>query len=306
MKRIILGITSMLLFGLATPACAEIVFAAAGPNAAAISPGVDAFRSALGTLNPNVAGSFGSGRREINWDGVPNAFAAPNLLPPNFFNVNSPRGVVMSTPGTGLEVSSTAASGVPVEFGNIDASYAGLFAPFSPERLFTAVGSNIVDVNFFIAGSTTPAFVSGFGAVFTDVDLVNTTSISFFDASNSLLGTYFAPAAAGNESLSFLGVLFGTPVISRVRITSGNAALGPGVTEASGRDLVAMDDFIFGEPIAVPEPESWALLLLGFAAIGLRLRGKRSGALAASDQRDARGKLTGRTASAHFSSSEPD
>ena len=155
MKRIILGITSMLLFGLATPACAEIVFAAAGPNAAAISPGVDAFRSALGTLNPNVAGSFGSGRREINWDGVPNAFAAPNLLPPNFFNVNSPRGVVMSTPGTGLEVSSTAASGVPVEFGNMDASYAGLFAPFSPERLFTAVGSNVVDVNFFIAGSTT-------------------------------------------------------------------------------------------------------------------------------------------------------
>jgi hypothetical protein len=42
-----------------------------------------------------------------------------------------------------------------------------------------------------------------------------------------------------------------------------------------------MDDFIFGEPTAVPEPESWALLLLGFAAIGLRLRGKRSGALAA-------------------------
>jgi len=110
---------------------------------------------------------------------------------------------------------------------------------------------------------------------------VNTTSISFFDASNSLLGTYFAPAAAGNESLSFLGVLFGTPVISRVRITSGNTALGPGVTEASGRDLVVMDDFIFGEPTAVPEPESWALLLLGFAAIGLRLRGKRSGALAA-------------------------
>jgi hypothetical protein len=48
-----------------------ITFQASGPNAAAITPSVDAFRTDLGTLNPNVAGSFGTGRREINWDGVP-------------------------------------------------------------------------------------------------------------------------------------------------------------------------------------------------------------------------------------------
>src|SRR4051794_23156717 len=79
---------------------ASIVTSATGANAAAIQTSVDAFRSSLGTLNPNVAGSFGSGRREINWDGVPDNFAAPNNLPANFFNVNSPRGVVFSTPGT--------------------------------------------------------------------------------------------------------------------------------------------------------------------------------------------------------------
>jgi hypothetical protein len=281
MRKFILAIAPMLLFGISAPASAEIVFSASGSNAAAISPTVDAFRTALGTLNPSVPGSFGSGRREINWDGVPNGSAAPNNLPPNFFNVNSPRGAVLSTPGTGLEVSSTAASGVPVQFSDIDPSYAGLFATFSPERLFTAVGSNVVDVNFFIAGTTTPAFVSGFGAVFTDVDLANTTSISFFGEGNALLGTYFAPVGtAADESLSFLGVLFGDPVISRVRITSGNAALGPGVTQTASRDLVAMDDFIFGEPTAVPEPESWAMLLMGFAAIGLSLRSKQGRALA--------------------------
>ena len=54
---------------------------------------------------------------------------------------------------------------------------------------------------------------------------------------------------------SFLGVDFGTAVVSRVRITSGNAALGPGLTDGGIRDLVVMDDFIYGEPVtAVPEP----------------------------------------------------
>ena len=48
---------------------------AAGTSAAAIQSAVDAYRADLGALNPNVAGSFGSGRREINWD-VPDAFAA--------------------------------------------------------------------------------------------------------------------------------------------------------------------------------------------------------------------------------------
>ena len=38
----------------------------------------------------------------------------------------------------------------------------------------------IVDVNFFIPGSSIPAATQGFGAVFTDVDLPNTTSLMFF------------------------------------------------------------------------------------------------------------------------------
>ena len=71
---------------LCAAAQAVTVFSSAGANAAAITPTVDAFRTAMGALNPNVVGSFGTGRREINWDGVPDALAARNNFPANFFN----------------------------------------------------------------------------------------------------------------------------------------------------------------------------------------------------------------------------
>ena len=254
---------------------AQTVFTASGTDAASITPQVNAFRSALGTLNANVAGSFGSGRREINWDGVPDIFSAPNALPANFFNVNSPRGVLFSTPGSSLQVSANASNptATPIEFGNIDAAYPGFFDTFSPQRLFTAIGSNIVDVNFFVPGSVQAALTSGFGVVFSDVDTANTTSISFFDATNSLLRTDFAPALGGNQTFSFLGVDFDSAVVSRVRITSGNQLLAAGNV---AMDLVVMDDFIYGEPIAaIPEPEVNALLLAGLALLVGLVRRRR-------------------------------
>ena len=252
-----------------------VVSLAAGSNPAAIQGTVDAFRASLGALNANVAGSFGSGRREINWDGVPNVFAAPNGLPANFFNSNSPRGVEMTTPGSGFQVSAN--SGVaPVEFGNIDPNYPDLFAPFSSQRLFTALGSNITDVRFFVPGTAIAALTNGFGVVFSDVDLANTTGIEFFDALDHSLGQFFAPNTPGNETLSFLGVRFSEgSIVSRARITSGNQLLAPGNTLT---DLVVMDDFIYGEPVlaqVVPEPSMPLTLMLAIAA-AVTVRARRS------------------------------
>ena len=247
----------------------QVIESAAGPTAASIIAARDAFRVDLGGGTVSGAnGSFGGVRREINWDGVPDAFSAPNNLPANFFNVNSLRGVIFSTPGTGFQVSANAGI-APIQFDNIDPTYSATFEAFSPQRLFTSLGSNILDVNFFLPGTSTPALTTGFGAVFSDVDLANTTSIQLFGASSNSLGTFFVPALAGSETFSFLGISFPDPVIARVRITSGNFALGAGMTDLNGnpRDIVVMDDFLYGEP-RVPDT-GWTLAFLGFAVIGV-------------------------------------
>jgi len=110
--------------------------------------------------------------------------------------------------------------------------------------------------------------------VFSDVDVANVTSISFFGLANNLLGTFFAPAFVGNDTFSFLGVDFGTASVARVRITSGNQILATGNTL---NDLVVMDDFIYGEPIAaVPEAETYALMLAGLGSLVLLQRRRRS------------------------------
>lgn len=249
---------------------APVVYTGAGVNAAAITAVRDIFRADVGGGTVAGAnGSFGGLRREINWDGVPDPFAAPNNLPLNFFNVNSQRGTVFSTPGTGVAVSANAGV-APIRFDNINPSYSQIFQTFSAQRLFAAIDSNVIDVNFFAAGTTDAGATSAFASIFTDVDLLGATAMEYFDGANSL-GRFVVPVA--DNGLSFLGVRFnGGERVTRVRIISGNAALGP--VDGGNVDVVAMDDFIFAEvQRAVPEPST--LLLFGAAALALRLTRRR-------------------------------
>ena len=112
--------------------------------------------------------------------------------------------------------------------------------------LFTPLGSTVTDVHFYVPGTATPAFVNAFGAVFTDVDLPQSTSIEYFDAAGNSLGRAFVPPA--NNGLSFVGFVFQDKRIGRVRITSGNTSLAPTITDGANVDVVVMDDFIYGEP----------------------------------------------------------
>lgn len=262
-----------LLAGVAGEALAGFVaYSAAGQTPADITPTRDAFRAAIGGGTTSAAnGDFGGVRREINWDGVPDARSDPNLLPGNFFNVNSPRGAVFSTPGSGFLVSANSGAGQAILFG-----FPNDLQTFSAQRLFAQVGSNILDINFFLPGTSTTATTSAFGAVFVDVEdnnSVNATMLEFFDAAGARIFSQTA-AAAGNQGLSFLGgVADAGERIGRVRITTpNNFLISNGVRDNEQIDFVVMDDFIYATPGVLPLPGSLGLSLIGLALLGWRQR----------------------------------
>jgi hypothetical protein len=216
-----------------------------------IAPKVDEFRGMLGPDNGGAPNGDAAGRREINWDKVPDQFAAPNALPADFFNAKQDpgaRGAVLETPGDHVAVSADSDNpdGAAVRFGDVNPSYSDEFTTFSAERLFSPIGSNVVNLSFRVPGTEKAAATEGFGAVYTDIDAPENTAFEYFDADGNSLGKFAAPVA--RDGLSFLGVAFEKPIVSRVRIEYGNGRLGP--NESSDYDVAVMDDFIYGEPQA--------------------------------------------------------
>jgi hypothetical protein len=158
--------------------------------------------------------------------------------------------------GAGLNqfaVSATTASGVPVRFGNLNANYPNFFQTFSPQRLFIARNTHLLEVTFLVPGTKIPATVSGFGLIFADVDSAtggNRSLIRVYGVDGTQLSAASAPVS--DTGLSFVGISFNAGErIARVVIESGNAALSATNEDGvGGVDVVAMDDMIYGEPRA--------------------------------------------------------
>jgi hypothetical protein len=240
---------------------APTVFQAAGPDSASIQGIVIQYQAALGGKNNNSDGPHSDGFRQINWDGGSTANLTTTLSPNPFAGFQATRGALFTTPdGTGFVQAPPSGLAAANVFNN--PSYATIFTPFSASRLFSAIGSNITDVTFFVPGAgTVPTTTKGFGAVFADVDQPDgsgpgekrgnrkaSTLVEYFGVNGELLFSSLVPAAPGDGSLSFFGVKFPDARIARVRITSGNAV--PGADDAGKVDVVMMDDFIYGEPKA--------------------------------------------------------
>lgn len=241
---------------------APSVFQAAGTSVNSIQSSVTEYRAALGGQNNNNDPSHTDGRREINWDGGSPANQTTAITPNPFAGFLTSRGALFTTPdGVGFVQAPPSGLASASVFNN--PSYATIFTAFSLSRLFSPIGSNVTDVDFFVpGGGNTPATTRGFAAVFTDVDQPDgsgpgekrgnrksSTLIEYFGTQGELLFSSFVPASPGDRSLSFFGVVFPDARIAHVRITSGNVAPGPDDTGKA--DVVMMDDFIYGEPRAI-------------------------------------------------------
>ncbi|MBC7829836.1 MAG: hypothetical protein H7122_18975 [Chitinophagaceae bacterium] len=214
-----------------------------------ISAQLTEFRTLLGDPVNGTPGQT-TGRREVNWDGVPANLTNNNNFPFDFFNATDPaiangrkRGLVMNN-GTNFRVDTTA-------FSEVDPSYATQFKAFSPKRAFNYMTNTVSTAFFKVPGTNTDAFIKGFGVIFSDVDDANSTTLEFFNGDKSL-GVFKAPVRTDENGFSFLGVQFPEEKVTKVKITSGNGLLGAGIKDISAggaKDLVVMDDFFYNEPL---------------------------------------------------------
>jgi len=221
---------------------AAVVIAATGD----INSSLEEFRHLLGDQLNTTPGPA-TGRREVHWDAIPDQLLNQQL-PVDFFNpvgeqapVANQRGLVYSAAGN-FQVSKT-------NFAEVNAEATKQFSSFSGDKSFANISSSLWDVEFQVAGKTEAAFVKGFGIVFSDVDLPNSTSMEFFNGERSL-GKFFVPAKQGSN-FSFLGVYFKNEQVTRVQVAH-DSHLDKGQKDISDNgpaDLVIMDNFLWNEPV---------------------------------------------------------
>src|SRR5262249_44703351 len=141
-------------------------------------------------------------------------------------------------------------------FSTVNPTVMNLFPAFSPALTFAMFNENSIDLSFVLASAHTttpvPAATRGFGAIFRNVELPNTSSIEYFNG-NTSLGKFFVPVGARGVA-EFLGELFNSPIVTRVSLTLGTDVLfsfdgvtfraGPQPDDpANGHNLVVTDDF---------------------------------------------------------------
>jgi hypothetical protein len=208
---------------------------------------VPEFAAAIGAVdNKGAPGRHdATGRRGINWDGVPAQFNNNDAFPATFFNLTATRGLeYLTATGTGLRVSDN-------NFADINPTYATELIPFSSPRMFAPIGTNRAEFRFRIPGTDTAAVVQSFGAVVVDVDKATSSRLDAFDRNGRLIATVPIPVRQAPDAFSLVGVQFDRPAIARVVLTLGDAPLGAGindVSEGGTKDIVVLDDFFYSEP----------------------------------------------------------
>lgn len=214
-----------------------------------ITATMEQFRQALGNLNTQPGAI--TGRRELTWESVPDDML-DKTLPGQFFNQTGTeanpsfqRGLAYE-PQFDFRVSKT-------QFSSLAPDAASEFTAFSGSATFASVSDQPQPwpISFQVAGKTDAAAVRGFGMVINDADISGSVQIQYFNG-NTLIGIVNVPARTADSPFSFAGLLFREPVITSIKVKHQGflKAGAKDISQGGISDLVVMDDFIYGEPVA--------------------------------------------------------
>jgi hypothetical protein len=225
------------------------------------------FEAAIGGVKNTAAAPQNGGFRVITWDGVKvdgtDSAAGPNST-------------VVITPNHTVAIPLNRFQGSGVFFGavyavsndgfvdvnpNVGAPNPVLFPAFSTPNTFAMFNDNGIDFTFIDPSSPSTAPVSaatrGFGGIFLNVQQPGTT-IQYFHG-NTLIDTLDVPTNSTSGAAVFAGELFNNPEVTNVLLTLGQGVIFKfdGTTITSGgpnsasNNLVAVDDWIFPEPVPI-------------------------------------------------------
>jgi hypothetical protein len=130
---------------------------------------------------------------------------------------------------------------------------------------FNTVGKSLNSVSNTALSFDFAAPITGFGFFFGASD--HPWTLSAYDSRNNLLETLVIPPTRQSNNGSFFGVI--APGITRATMTTALA------------DYVLIDDFHtstapIGAPGAIPEPATWAMMILGFGGVGALMRRRQN------------------------------
>jgi hypothetical protein len=233
---------------------------------------LNAFKAALGGGTANTAAApQPGGFRTITWDGV-KTDGTDSAAGPNSTVVIASKTVGIPLDrfqGQGtffLDIYAVSGDGFTDVNPNVTST---TLQAFSTPNTFAMFNDNTIDQAFVLASvpGTSPVLAGtrGFGAIFINNQVANTSSIEYFHGDQSL-GKFFVPADPTAGAPEFLGELWpaNMPIVTRVTLNLGTAATGvlfdfngttPTPVGTDPTKLVTTDDFVYAEPVPVTDVE---------------------------------------------------
>lgn len=157
---------------------------------------------------------------------------------------------------------------------HVDGDYNGSYNTFGGKSVHSCYCNDSFSELYFTFSQP----VEGFGFFWGASD--NQWTLTGYDAANAVVASFALPITHSSNAGDFVGIFaqgmthatLAGPSSDYVfvdNVTFGKTYNGPGGSGSEG-----------GGGTGVPEPATWAMMILGFGAVGLSLRGARRSALA--------------------------